>query len=481
MKIWLVTTGSSDVQLKTADDWNAWYPAIKRDCYNLPFKPVHVEKRPYRIVPRVLGMTYQARPDEIWDVLEFPLLKEFTTKLKNETIDQIVLLLTDQSHIFGELRGEPICPYWQDTRELQPVFERYFQQYFPNTEVVVKVLAPQENGLDDWNFVLDLVRSNLKEISDEPTTVYVSHQAGTPAISSAVQFASLSRFGNRVKFLVSNEYNQDLTEILPSSNYLIALRKQQAEKLLERHDYSAVKNIFSEYLNDQDNLLLDAVIQWNFAEFDKFKEKLKDHPQFTTMVEERTTKENWWWIAYEAAYLGVVRLEQENTVEAMFHSFRALEGLVSKWAVDFYPDDIEDRDGMPVVTQTTSSKLPTFLLHELEKLRSDNPDKTHEIKLYGKKLFTLLQETKPQLKDDDDIKTLCKSASNHRNHLFHRLKGMDQQMLFKAWGMNSRDSWEKRILRCLNLISDQSQFRSLTKASLMAKVHQKLEEAIDQL
>jgi hypothetical protein len=65
---------------------------------------------------------------------------------------------------------------------------------------------------------------------DKNTTVYVSHQAGTPAISSAVQFVSLARFGKQVKFLVSNEYNPSLTKVIDASQYLKGIQVQRGGK-----------------------------------------------------------------------------------------------------------------------------------------------------------------------------------------------------------------------------------------------------------
>ncbi|WP_223278170.1 hypothetical protein [Nostoc sp. 'Peltigera membranacea cyanobiont' 232] len=67
--------------------------------------------------------------------------------------------------------------------------------------------------------------------------VYVSHQAGTPAISSAVQFVSLGRF-QKVKFLVSNEYfdenydKKSKSEAIESSNYWRGMQIQKAQQLI---------------------------------------------------------------------------------------------------------------------------------------------------------------------------------------------------------------------------------------------------------
>lgn len=497
MNVWLVTTGSSDVQLMNGSDdrWNDWYPDIRKSLYRLPFKPTRIneEEDLYRLPARVLGLAYEQLPDEVKPLLTLPLLQGFTQELKAKevVVDQIIVLMSDQENLFSEDdRESKRCPYWQDTCLLYPVLMDYFHQHFPEAEIKPLILKPQpsDQGLDDWDAVLGLVQREIAglKFKPEPQTIYVSHQAGTPAISSAIQFTSLSRFGQRVKFLVSNERDANLTRVLDSSEYLKGIRKKEAEALLKSHNYSGIKDLLDSYLKDEKHqetkILLEAAIQWNFAEFGEFKNKLLEltqHPCLVKMVQERTQqKENWWWMGYEEAYLGVVRLKQENTVEAMFHSFRAVEGLASKWAVISYPGDVEDRDGMPVALLKASSKLPAFLLDKFRAMQAEKPQEMPEIKLYGNQLFTLLQETKKELKNNDDIQTLCNHARDNRNKLFHRLKGLNREMLFKAWGMNSDKSWEDRVLGCLNAISDQIQFKSLTKTSLMAQVHKELKKAI---
>ncbi len=242
MNIWIVTTGSSDVQLKSDESWPDWYydgSPVKINCENLPFKPTQIledRDEPYRIAPRVLGKVYEAQREEVWKYRDFPLLRQFTTQLQGNKITKIYLLLTDQTEKFNEEREDRRCPYWQDTCELQPIFERYFKEEFRDVELIPIHLSPEKNkpGLDDWNHVLEIVRIAFsEEITLEPDKVYVSHQAGTPAISSAVQFMSLARFGERVEFLVSNEYEKEALEPIKSSEYLRGIQVQQVKGLIK--------------------------------------------------------------------------------------------------------------------------------------------------------------------------------------------------------------------------------------------------------
>ncbi len=261
---------------------------------------------------------------------------------------------------------------------------------------------------------------------------------------------------------------------MPSSRYLRKIQREKANKLLERHDYFGVKEVFNSYLEPEAQKLLEAAIKWNQAEFKKFLDELNNcsSPSLKEELQERTEDKNWWWSAYESAYLAVVRLEQKNTVEAMFHSFRAVEGVIGYWSKQEYPDDIEDRNGKPVAILHSPSKLPQYLVEELEN------SKDGEKGLYGESLFKLFRESKPELKEHNDIKVIWNSAKKRRNNQFHQLLGLDEKEVFQAWGMSSQRSWETKLLNCLKLITNQSHFTSIKKASLMSKVHGLLEKAI---
>ena len=266
MNIWIVTIGSSDVQLhsdkinrekgrteqqRSNKVWSYWYEDTKSDCYDIAFEPKQPYKdldEYYRIESRVLGTVYESSSksvrDEIWSYLTFPLLDSFVEKLHDISPDAIAVLLTDQSEFFKDdkTRRKPKCPYWQDTYTLELILARYFQDKFPDAKREWITLPPSgDRGLADWDYVLKLVGKKLgglkfdgREINTEETnTVYVSHQAGTPAISSAVQFMSLARFGGKVQFLVSNEYENQPLQPIKSSEYLRGIQVQQAKGLIK--------------------------------------------------------------------------------------------------------------------------------------------------------------------------------------------------------------------------------------------------------
>ena len=463
MNIWILTIGSSDVQFTADDDeWNRLYRKVRNQIntshkFSPTPRPNDDTGEAFLVPARVMGMVYEEQLAENYGDLYFPLLDAFSQKLQGEnTPNRIIVILTDQEQVFtAQERKERNCPYWQDTCKLKPIIERYLKNNFPNATIEEPIyLKPQskEEGLDNWDKALGLVTKELSQKeADANDKIYVSHQASTPAISSAVQFMSLARFGERVKFLVSNEYEKKPLEPIKSEEYLRGIKFQEAKALLERHDYSGVKELLEFYLEPEAKILLEAAIQWNFAEFEEFAEKLLQYPdeKFVKEVQERIKEDNWWWMAYEAAYLAVVRLNQENTVESMFHSFRALEGLTIKYA------------------------------------------KKNRRFLFGRNVFDYLKRQKSQeWVSHPYIKELVRSEIqdratrndilDQRNNLFHQVEGFKEQDLYEAWKATDKTNWQDRVLQCLNFIAEESFTPPLEEASLMFKVHQELKNAITQ-
>jgi len=476
MNIWIITIGNSDVQLWTKDHWTNLQRTVRRQLDGRGFTPTEGTDDRFLVPGRVMGTVYsQSQAQEYWDDLAFPLLDNFVRLLRDEKIeiDQIILILTDQETLFSpSQRRSTQSAYWQDTCTLEPIVATYLKHQLPQAQLKRLLLQPQSptEGLDDWDSVLKLIQSELAQLDfPDVATIYVSHQASTPAISSAVQFETLLRFGHRVQFLVTSERDKELTKILNRSTYLRGIRQQEAKTLLERYDYSGVKALLAPYLKPEVGILLDAAIQWNSAKFDDFAKKVLEYPdnQLRQAFQERTKADNWWWTGYEAAYLGVVRLEQGNTVEAFFHSFRAVEGLIRLFADAKYKDKIEFNNyGAPYIK---FSKKKCF-------------------NLYGRKLYDFLkyhyckssQPIDPE--KDKDIWQFGEVTFDKRNQYFHQLFGLSEQDVFDAWDTDNRMDWEARVLGCLNFIAEpDSPFTALDTASLMYLIQDKLEKAIAQI
>ncbi|GEM_PF-1024723 len=268
MSIWIVTTGNSDVQLTTDEHWVDLYDAaveeedssILEDCEDL--RPAPQQDRATGLYPapaRALGLVYRAEClDDYYEDLTFPLLNTFVQGIENlpesECPSQIIVLLTDQTQIFTAKQKQFIdCPFWQDTVDLRDILTRYFQNQ-EKLGIVPKFYcitpAPAQDkaqtataGADNWEYMLKKVNETLERalselgVNREEETVYVSHQAGAPAISSAVQFLTVSKFQN-VKFLVSNQYYQGYNrvsshQVIPSSNYWRGLQVEKAKRLIQ--------------------------------------------------------------------------------------------------------------------------------------------------------------------------------------------------------------------------------------------------------
>jgi hypothetical protein len=429
----------------------------------------------YSLSARVLGDLYEdvLDDDEYWKTLRFPLLKGFVAKLKEKPkeLDRIIILLTNQEDIFKVNNRSSSSPFWQDTCKLESILKKYFAREFSddfvNSKVEFSYLKPlkEEAGLDDWDATLKLVQAEFMEWErnswvTQNDHVIVSHQAGTPAISSAVQLTCLIRFGKKVEFLVSSELNPDRTEFLSGSSYFNTLQYEKLKDLLDRHDYSEIASVLENiYLKDfgekqRLNHLLDLAKLWNNAEFEKFASK---------MGEPATSRASeWWWSAYESAYLGVVRLKQGNTVEAIFHSFRAVEGLLRKWAEN-KQNLIPNRNGNLMIELPSGEKF----------------------NLYGKALYNCLEKYYTEegypIDASENIYKFGHLVFDKRNDLFHQLLGLAQPKVFDFWETNNQIDWEKRIIGCLNFIAKEDlpkEFESIEEASLMAQVHEKLEAVI---
>jgi len=265
MSIWIVTTGSSDVELETDRNWRQLYNEYNKhisefqNCSKFQgisrFKDENQKnKTTFLVPPRPLGLVYgkycpeNKRSDRYQADLSFPLLDVFIPQLQeelksnsgNDTL-KVFVLLTDQTELFKGRINDEKCPFWYDTCELKPILEWYFQKELGITPEFITINYQGECGIDHWNSMLKEVKSKIsKSLENIPQdeVVYVSHQAGTPAISSAVQFVTIGKF-TTVKFLVSNQsYDSEQAttkyspEIIPSSEYWQEMQIQKAKKLI---------------------------------------------------------------------------------------------------------------------------------------------------------------------------------------------------------------------------------------------------------
>jgi hypothetical protein len=272
--VWIVTTGNSDIQLKSIPD--KWLDLCKEKKSDL--KPCLEDFRSkegtskqktglYTVVARLLGVIFSDKIDEYRNYFKFYLLDGFCKTINEKSIkpDRIIVLLTDQEAIFDISDRGVDKPYWKDTCTLEPILKHYFMQVFgekfANEKLEFSVLKPQQgaDGLDDWDATLTLVKAELARWEENKwiskgDRVIVSHQAGTPAISSAVQLTCLIHFGKKVEFLVSSELPPNKTKFLKGSSYFETLQFKKLEDLLDRHDYSGMTSIVEEINFESDEI-----------------------------------------------------------------------------------------------------------------------------------------------------------------------------------------------------------------------------------
>jgi hypothetical protein len=260
------------------------------------------------------------------------------------------------------------------------------------------------------------------------------------------------------------------------THYLWELNQRQAIALLERYDYAGVQSILRGYWkvsSDPDILkvkdLLEIMEQWNTADFREFGDLLQQFATRHSLNWDLSILNNWWWSAYESAYLGVIRFQQGNTVEAFFHSFRSVEGLICEWAISTYSDHIELTPRAPRLKRSIDSKLPGFY--------SRNSTQGNEIYLFGNSLDNLLRQARPDIVKHVDLQKFFDHVRKQRNHVFHELRGVTKKKVSEAWGTENKAQWQSRVLGCLNCVSEQS-FDSLESASLMPQIHEELKQLI---
>jgi hypothetical protein len=487
--VWIVTTGNSDVKLSSDYQWGSLREQKReqlKPCYN-DFK-VLIEDNDddlFSLPARVLGIVYGEVLDTHWKYFRFPLLTEFVQAIqanKKNKPDRIIVLLTSQEEIFSEKNvvdsmydsSDPDCPFWKDTNKLEPILQQYFDEEFGSGKVEFYSLEPKtiQEGLDNWDSTLRLVQQGFEEWGiSKNDRVIVSHQAGTPAISSAVQLTALIKFRKKVSFLVGNEFIKGRASFLLGSSYFRTLQIKEALSLLQEFDYAGVKKTlnkieFSADIKKRIDTLLEIADLWNTSRFEEFSQKLD-------------SLETCSW-AYEAAYLGFVRLRQENIMESFFHSFRAIEGLIKEWALREYHGQIQySNRSQPNTPYLHDVNLPSKLTKWFNSTKNNS---YHNIGLFGKPLFELFKQSYSSQEWDKHhcLKVLEKNILEERNSTFHGLRGLKKTDLFKIWLAKDEVGWESNIRGCLNFISGKS-FSSLKEASLMAAVHEDLEDVINEL
>lgn len=323
---------------------------------------------------------------------------------------------------------------------------------------------------------LDLASVNM----EKGDRIEFNASSGTPAMKSAfslLQAAGYVTNGQVWQVRNPNEMRERQTRVFETD--VSVLRQEFDLKLvkgqIEGFNYgSALANLEGSGLAERSPVLvnlLKAGIAWHQGQFDQFYRLAKSYLSDA----EKRQGETWWWMAYEQAYTALVRLEQENTSEAMQHSFRAVEGALWEWVMVTFPDDVVARqDRYPLLKLSILRRYPVLQYRYDEQLQ-----KSHEVEVRGYIFRGLLEAHIPSTAVSLDFRVYWDSARVMRNVIAHKLGGISERNVLAAWGedIRSRRDLERRLLGCLNAIALKN-FGSLAVASLFTRIHQR---ALDEI
>ena len=304
-------------------------------------------------------------------------------------------------------------------------------------------------------------------------------KGGVGSSTEAARVSALSRFEQRVRFCdftedpAQNRIGNPSPYTVPTKglNYLWDRKRKESIELLDRYDYEAVKRLLKSYLPEPQfaevRSALDAAVCWNQGNFVGFAQAPG------AMAEGRSNQ--WWWIGYEVAYLAMIRLNQSHTAEAMFHSFRSVEGTLKEYLLHSYPHH--------VVKEKKSVKVKQSIcrVSGLEKYANKSNEtprfQRYPLILYSDNLTDLIHLARPDCTKNSDLQSYFGSTKNNRNVLFHGLEGLERKEVFENWGCDNLEGWENRVLGCLNFMTGEK-FDRLQQASLMSAVHQVIVDGI---
>jgi hypothetical protein len=394
-----------------------------------------------------------------------------------DRLQPIVLgqLITDEAKNFSHIylvatdQNETVKQRWKDTLHAAEIIYKWIEV---NHAIPTTILFQGPEGDSPANFEQMFVWwqktwERIETQTPDFQAVIMSPKGGVGTFTEAARVCALSRLEWRVRFCDftededRNKLGHPSTYTVPSRgvNYLWDRRRKEAIELLDRYDYEAVQRLLKSYLLETQfaevRSALAAAVYWNQGNFDEFAKAPG------AMAKGRSKQ--WWWIGYEVAYLAVIRLRQGHTTEAMFHSFRSVEGLMKEFLFHEYSQHFTDRG--------KSAKLKKSICQEPGFAGCRNLfDKYPSIFLFGNSLVDLFKLARPDFVDNRDIQIYFGDTKNSRNILFHGLEGLDRQEVFENWGGDRIEDWESRVLGCLNFMTGQK-FDRLQQASLMSKVH----------
>lgn len=473
--ILVATIGTRDLmfQVTTGDWYNIGDDRMKGDILGEQIEVVSdlalTEKSSFREISQYLWENIEYYGDRVKPVILGKLLED-----KINDLEKVYLVVTDQNETVKErekdtLYSGELIKYWLNKL---------------NSDLVVNILYIGRNDENPSNFEemfrwwQQVWKENIKPQPDQP--ILLCLKGGVGQASEASRISGLSFYGNDIKFyefIPTPSNNQkgissDYTGPFLGTNYLWDRTRQQALQLLERYDYAGLQNLVKPYYEQNKQkwketyALIKSGVSWNQGQFEDFFQSAS----FSFNNQQKEQHQQYWWMAYEQAYTAVVRLKQKNTTEAMLHSFRSVEGLIYECLKHEFKDYM-------VNSEYTYSSLKSSVLTKYPDLSILFVNGTNKTDIL---LDSRNQQRVIELSINVDLKDWGSAElRNLRNRLSHKLGGISEGELYQAWGKDTynQKDWEKRILNCLNLITEKK-FNYLWQGSLFASIHQRVLTAI---
>lgn len=479
--ILIVTIGTRDLMFQISS--GTWYNVGNNQVQGTNIITEHIEVtedlKPQQTTQRGVTKYLQEHQNQYLDRLKPVIIGKLLSEQASQ-IEKLYLIGTDQ---------HPPVPQKIIDKDSIHSCEIIKSWVEINYKISTTIITIGPDGINPANFETMFEwwrkqwRTKIKPTAD--TEIWLGLKGGVGQTSEAGRISGLSMYGDRIKFFefhedeAKNQAGQpsDYSGPFLGTNYLWDRTQQQVLQLIGRSDYAGAQELLQPYQKSKKlgvlPYLLQAGTAWNRGEFESFLKLANANNGLTTS--QRQQSQFWWWMAYEQAYLAVIRLQQNNTAEAMLHSFRAVEGGLLEWAKSAFPNDVIDViNGFPQVKDS--------ILTEQPKLRSAfNHAKGNyqHAQWRGTLRQRILEITIPNARQADFKQFWSDDCQSQRNELSHRLGGIAQEDVFRAWGrdIHNQTQWENRILTCLNILTGQS-FTTLNEASLFAKVQERVKESI---
>ena len=471
--ILIATIGTRDLAFLSSDqEWlnvgNDRTPDIDTLCQQVKVQwDLHIDTTSFREITQHLFENLEIYLQKIEPIIIGQLLED-----ESKSLTKIYLIATNQPlETFKNFREK-------DTIYSAEIIKRYIgRKYDIPTEIIEQCTKGENPANFDQMFLWwQHLWKNLSISSD--CSILLCLKGGVNQSSEAARITALSKFEDDCFFY---DFHQDefrnkqgkpsLYTQISGGNYLWDRRQKQALKLLDRYDYSGAFEILKSYFKQDtkgwSNIpnLVRAGISYNQGQFNEFASLAES----ALDKQQKGQLKQFWWMAYEQAYTAIIRFEQQNTAEAMLHSFRAIEGLIFEWTKNTFSNHLTSNKLS--LKSSICQEFPAF------KTYFNNGNQINLERWIQQKL---LEAEIPKARNDLDFQAWgSEEARYERNRLSHQLGGISEKELFFAWGkgVNSKQKWEERLLNCLNLITGQK-FKTLAQSSLFACVHHQVKNKI---